>query len=185
MRGQRQLAARDQIELARLAPDFQHHRADRVAGQCIRCAAQRRVDVRCAHADHKARIEAEFGEPAHRQRTRFNLAKILAHPDQRTARAQPSRKARDQSCGRPALPSLGKHLVHRAGGQAAAQRRIGARMAERDAIERMRLAWCLQPFDAAAQGRKHVRACAHAPLPLEMMAVPVSERRTRSWLICS
>jgi hypothetical protein len=41
----------------------------------------------------------------------------------------------------------------------------------------MRLAWCLQPFDAAAQGRKHVRACAHAPLPLEMMAVPVSERR--------
>ena len=163
LRSQRQLAARDQIELARLAPDFQHHRAERVAGQRIGCAPQRRVDVSCAHADHKARIETEFGEPAHRQRTRFNLVKNPGAPRPADGAGStvpqsprpilwPSRSAvprQNTSCIAPvARPPL--------------QRRIGARMAERDAIRAhtSRLASrcrSMRPRKAASM----LRACAH------------------------
>jgi hypothetical protein len=160
---QRQLAARDEIELPRLAPDFQHHRADRIAGQRVGRGAQRRVDIGRAHRHQPARIEAEFGQPAHRQRAGFKLAKILPHPHQRTPRHQPPGKARDQPGGRPALPSLGEHFMHRPGGETAAQTRIGAGMTERHLLQRMGIAIRFKALDAAAQTRKRVRACtAHA-----------------------
>jgi hypothetical protein len=68
LRGQGQLAAGDQIQLTRLAPDFQHHRANRIAGQRVGRGTQGIVDIGRAHRDQPARIEAEFGQPAHRQR---------------------------------------------------------------------------------------------------------------------
>ena len=46
---QRQFAARDQIELSRLPPDFQHHRPQRIAGQRIGGGSQRGIDVGGAH----------------------------------------------------------------------------------------------------------------------------------------
>ncbi len=83
LRGQRQLAAGDEIELPRLAPDFQHDHSNRIAGERIGGGPQRGVHIGGTHAHHIARVEPELGQSAHRQCTRFNLAELLAHPDQR------------------------------------------------------------------------------------------------------
>jgi hypothetical protein len=66
LRGQSQLAAGDKIELPRLAPDFQHNSADRIAGQRVGGGPQRGLDIGRAHAHHAARIEPELGPSAHR-----------------------------------------------------------------------------------------------------------------------
>ena len=162
---QRQLAAGDEIELPRLAPDFQHHGAHRIASQRVGGGAQRIVRIGRAHGHQPARIETEFGKPVHRQRPRFKVAEILSHPDQWTPGRHPSRQACDETGRGPALSSLGKHFMHRACGETAAQRRICAGMAERHPIKGMRLARRLEAFDAPSQIRKRVRACAdHAPL---------------------
>lgn len=166
LRGQGQLAAGDEIELARVAKNFQHHGAERIAGQRVGGGPQRGVDIGGAHDHQQARIEAEFGQPRHRQRARFNLTKILPHPDQRPARGDPSGEAGDESARRRTLMSLGEHFMHRRLRQPAAQRRIGVGMAERDLVGRIRLARRLDALDAAAQGRKRACACAaHAPFP--------------------
>jgi len=89
---QRELAARDQVELPDLAPDFQHHGAERIAGQRVGGGPQRGIDIGGAHGYQRARIEAQFDEAAHRQRAGFDLRKILPHPNQRPARRQASRE---------------------------------------------------------------------------------------------
>lgn len=83
LRGQRQLAAGDEIELTRLAPDFQHHDAQRIAGQRVGGGPQRGVHVSRAHRHEEARIDTELGPSAHRQRAGFNFGEILTHPHQR------------------------------------------------------------------------------------------------------
>jgi hypothetical protein len=113
LRGQGQLTAGDEIELPRIAPDFQHDGAERIAGQRVGGGPQRAIDIGCAHRHKQARIETEFGQSAHRQRARFNFGKILPHPDQRPARGDPSRKACDEPRRRGALMSLGEYFVHR------------------------------------------------------------------------
>ena len=49
LRGQRELAAGDEIELTRLPPDFQHDGAERIAGQRVGSGPQRGVGVGGAH----------------------------------------------------------------------------------------------------------------------------------------
>jgi hypothetical protein len=159
LRRQRQLAAGDEIELTRLPPDFQHHDAKRIAGQRVGGGLQRGVHVSGTHRHKAARIEAEFDEPAHRQRTRFNFGEILTHPNQRPPCRRPARKPCDEPRCRRTLPSLGEHLVHRAQGEAALQRRVGLRMPERHPARHRRIAWRLDALDATAQTRKRVRAC--------------------------
>ena len=133
LRRQRQLAAGDEIELTGFAPDFQHHRAQRIAGQRIGGGAKCCVDVGGAHGHHAARIEAEFGEARHRQPAGFDLGKILPDPDQRPPRCYPSRQPCDKPGRRGALPAFRKHLVYGGQREAALQPRIGLRMAERHA----------------------------------------------------
>jgi len=58
---QRQLAAGDQIQLPRRAPDLQHDDAQGIAGQRVSGGPQRAVDIRRAYGDDKARIETELG----------------------------------------------------------------------------------------------------------------------------
>jgi hypothetical protein len=167
LRRQGQFAACHQIEPARIAPDFQHHGAQRIAGERVGRAPQRAVHVRRAHRHQTARIEAEFGNAVHRQRARFLFAEILSHPQQRPPRRNPSGQPdHEPGRGRAVPASLGEHLMHRAQGKPALQRRIGLRMAEPHPARRLRAAMRLEPFDAAAQRRKRGRACArHAPLP--------------------
>jgi hypothetical protein len=172
LRSQCQFAAGDEIELPRLAPDLQHHDAKRIAGQRVGGCPQRGVDIRRAHGHEKARIEAEFGQPAHRQRAGFNLGKVLPHPHHGPPGRHPPDQPGDEPGRGGAVPSLGEHLMHRAHGEAALQRRIGLGMAERDPVRPVGIAMRLDALDAAAQGRKRVRACAaHAPLPLGIWAV--------------
>ena len=168
LRGQRQLAAGDEIELARLTPDFEHHSAERVTGERVRRGAQRGFGVRRAHGGDKTRIEAELANPAHRQRAGFDIGKILPHPYQRPARRDPPREPGDKSGGCRALMAFGKHFMQGGDSEPAAQHRICARVSQRDPVERMRIAGRFDALDAAAQGRK--RDCAyaiHAPLPQE------------------
>jgi hypothetical protein len=163
-RRQGQLAAGDEIELPRLPPDFHHHGAKRIAGQRVGGGSQRSLHIGRAHRHHEARIEAEFAPPAHRQRAGFDFRKILPHPEQRPPRRDAPRKTSDKSRRRGALPSFGKHLMHRAQRKAALQRRIRPGMAERDPVRRGGVVG-FDALDAAAQARK--RACAyagHAPL---------------------
>jgi hypothetical protein len=196
LRGQRQFAARHEVELPRLTPDFQHHSTQRVAGERVGGRPQRAFAIGRAHRHQAARIKPKFGKPAHRQRAGFNVGKILPHPDQRPARRNPSGETSDESGRRRALMSLGKHLMHRGHRKAAAQHRICLGMAERHALWGMQIAMRLDAFDVAAQSRERVRACAgHAPLSLMTVAVLVrqilgstslgSTKRTKSWLICS
>jgi hypothetical protein len=139
--GQRQLAAGDEIELPGFTPDFQHDAAERIAGESIGGGPQRSVDVGCAHRHHKARIKTEFGQPAHRQRARFNFGKILTHPHQRPPCRHPPGKARDKTRRRGTLPAgCREHLMHRAQGEAALQRRVRLGMSERHPAGQIRIA---------------------------------------------
>jgi hypothetical protein len=125
-----------------LSPDFQHDDAKRIAGERVGSRPQRGVHIRRAHRHHEARIKAEFGQPAHRQRARFNFGEILPYPHQRPAGGRPSREscisceacppreAYNEPRRRRTLPSLGEYLVHRTDGEAALQRGIGIRMTE-------------------------------------------------------
>jgi hypothetical protein len=160
LRCQRQLAAGDEIELTRFTPDLQHHGAERIAGQRVGGSPQRGLHVGGAHRHEEARIETEFGQSAHRQRARFNFREILPDPQQRPPCGHPSREACDKTRCRGALPAtFTKHLVHRAQGEAALQRRIRLGMPERDLARRIRIAVRLDALDAAAQTRKRVRSC--------------------------
>ena len=71
--GQSELAAGDEIELTRLSPDFQHHGAERIAGQRVGGGPQRDVGVSGAHGHHETGIETQFAKPAHRQRAGFEF----------------------------------------------------------------------------------------------------------------
>jgi hypothetical protein len=132
LRGQCQLAAGDEIELAGLPPDFQHDTAQRITGQRVGSGAQRSIDIGGAHGHQQARIETEFGQSAHRHRARFNLGEILPYPHQRPPCRRPARKPRDKTGGRGALPAgVSKHFVHRPQRETALQRRVGIGMPER------------------------------------------------------
>jgi hypothetical protein len=144
-----------------LPPDFQHDGAERIAGERIGGGPQRGVHIGRAHRHQQARIEAEFGQSAHRQRARFNLGEVLTHPNQRPPCRHPPRKARDKTGRRGTLPAgIGEHLVHRTYGEAALQRRIGVGMPERRPPGRAGVAMRLDALDTAAQSRKRARACA-------------------------
>jgi hypothetical protein len=165
LRGQRQLAAGDEIELTRFAPDFQHDSANGIAGERVGSGPQRSVDVGCAYRHHEARIETEFDEAAHRQRAGFNFGKILPHPHQRPPRRHPPGKACDKPRRRGTLPAcFREHLVHRAEGEAALQRRIGVGMSERHPARQVRIAGRFDTLDPPTQSRKRAGALAHAPL---------------------
>jgi len=165
LRPQRQLAAGDEVELARFAPDLQHHGAERIAGQRVRGGPQRGLHVGGSYGHEAARIETELGQSAHRQRARFNFGKILPNPQQRSPCGHPPCEPRDKPRRRGALPAtFREHLMHRPEGEAALQHRIGLGMPEHDPARRMDIALRLDALDAAAQNRKRVRAsAAHAP----------------------
>jgi hypothetical protein len=161
LRRQRQLAAGDEIELPRFAPDFQHHGADRIAGKRIGGGPQCGVHIGRAHRHQQARIEAEFGPSAHRQRARFNFGEILTHPNQRPPCRRPPREPCDKTRRRGTLPAgIGEHLVYRTHGEAALQRRIGVGMPQRHPARRVGMALRLDALDAVAQSRKPAHACA-------------------------
>ena len=166
LRRQGQLAAGNEVELTRFAPDLEHHGAERIAGQRVGGGPQRGLHVGGAHGHEEPRIEAEFGQSAHRQRARFNFGKILPYPHQRPPCGHPSRKPRDKTRRRSTLPAtFREHLVHRSQGETALQRRIRLGMPERNPARRIGIAMRLDALDAAAQTRKRVRACAaHASL---------------------
>ena len=137
--------------MSRFAPDFQHHGAQRIAGERVGGGSQRGVHIGGAHRHQEARIETEFGQSAHRQRARFNLGEILTYPNQRPPRRRPPRKARDKTRRRGTLPArFREHLVHRTHGEAALQRRIRVGMSERHPARRVRIAMRLDALDAAA-----------------------------------
>ena len=150
LRSQGQFTAGCKIELTHLAPELQHDSADRVAGQRVGCGSQRGVDIGRAHAYHAARIEAEFGPSAHRQRAQFDFGKILPHPDQRPARRKAPGKTCDESGRGCALMTCGKHLVHRGGRKATAQRRIRSGMPKRHLVRGVAIAMRLKALDVAA-----------------------------------
>ena len=172
--GQGELAAGDEIELTRLPPDFQHHGAERIAGQRVGGGPQRGVGVSGAHGHHETGIETQFAKPAHRQRAGFEFRKILPYPDQRPARCDPPREAGDEAGCRSTLMSLGEHFMHRRHRKPAPQHSIRGRMSERDLVEVMGIAMRLQPLDTPSQTRKRACVCgAHAPLLKEILALPL------------
>jgi len=136
LRGQRQFAAGDEIELPRLAPDFEYDDANRIAGQRVGGRPQRIVHIGRAHGHEQARIETEFGQSAHRHRARFNLGEILPYPHHwpmwKFRCRHPAREPCDKAGRRRTLPAgVRKHFVHRPQSEAALQRRVGVRMPER------------------------------------------------------
>jgi hypothetical protein len=186
-RRQCQLTAGDEVELPRLAPDFHHHGAERIAGQRVSACPQRGLHVGRAHAHHETRIKAEFAPSVHRQRAGFDFRKILPHPQQRPPRADTPRQPRDKSRRRGALPSLCEHLMHRAERKTALQRHVRPGMAKRHPIRRGGVVG-FDALDAAAQPRKRARACAgHAPL-LKYLPPQFWERNQKLahlFMICS
>ncbi len=125
------------------------------------------IEIGRAHDHQTARIEAELGEPAHRQRAGLALGKVLPDPDQRLPRSHTrSQAAHESGRGRRLAAGLGEHLVQRAGGKTALQHRVGLVMTERDPAQIMRAIGRLEPGNAAAQTRECIHACAGHPSPL-------------------
>jgi len=60
LRRQCEFAARDKIELPRLAPDFQDDNTERIAGQRVGGGAQCGIGVGGTHGHQQARIKTEF-----------------------------------------------------------------------------------------------------------------------------
>ena len=137
--------------MPRLAPDLQHHGAQRIAGERIGRRPQRTFDIGGAHRHQIARIKAELGKPSYRERARFEIAKILPHPHQRPSRRDARRKPRDKTGRRRALMPQRKHFVHGGGREPAAQRAICLGMAERDAMRGATARGCLHALDMPAQ----------------------------------
>jgi hypothetical protein len=109
------------------------------------------IDVGSVDADEKARVETEFGKPAHRDGACFNFSKILPDPDQRPPAGHAPCKPCDKAGCRRALPArFRKHLVHGAQGEPALQVCVGLGVSERHLARRMRRAMRLDAFDAAA-----------------------------------
>jgi hypothetical protein len=129
---ERELVACNEIELARTAPDFQHHGTQRIAGERIRRRPQRALHVESAHRHQTARVEAELAKSAHRQRACFDFAKILPHPDQRPPRCQARCKANYKSSRNRAVPAgFREHLMHHRARETAIEHCIYLGMAER------------------------------------------------------
>ena len=165
LRSQRQLAAADEIELLRLAPDFQHHRAHGITGKRIGGGTQGILHVRGAHRHEITRIKPKLGQSAHRQRADFAFRKILPHPDQRPSRRDAPRQAGNKSrSSRTLVAAFTKHLMHCCRSEPALQHSISFHMAERGQVWRMGL----HAFDTTAQSRKRAQACAahHQPASL-------------------
>jgi hypothetical protein len=153
--GQCQLAAGNEVELLRLAPDFQHDDADGIAGQRVGGRAQCLIDIGGVDADQKARIEAEFGKSAHRDGPRFDPGKILTDPHQRPPYGHASCQSCDKAGRCRALSSrLRKHLMHGAQSEPALQAHIGLGVSKRHLAQTTRRTMRLDALDAVAQGRK-------------------------------
>jgi hypothetical protein len=189
LRGERQFAAGCEVELSRPAPDFQHDGANRIAGQRVGSRAQCTFDIGRAHGHDKARIETEFGEPAHRHRARFNLGEILPYPYPGPPASRPPCEGSHKAGRGCALPAgLGKYFVHGSQSEPALQRRVGIRMPERHPARRISLAMRLDALDTAAQSRKRarVRALSHTQAPRRPRdRFRLLSEITRSRLICS
>jgi hypothetical protein len=194
LRGERQLAACHDIELVGLAPDFQHHRADRIAGERVGSGAQGVINIGRPHRHQATRIEPELGEPAHRQPPHLALGKILPHPNQRPPRRHAPRQPCDKAGGRRTLPAaLAKHLMQSAAREPALQHGIGLPMAEGCAFRRRAAALRLDAFDTAAQTRKRAHACACHGVASFTRELPLAGalfkrtdfKRTGIWPICS
>ncbi len=129
------------------------------------------------HHDQQARVEAELGQPAGRQRAVLPRGEILPHPQQRPPRREATGKPGDEAGRRRAMAAvLGEHLVQRAAHQPALQCRVGAGMAERH--PRQAIGGAFEAADGPSQGRKRMRTrAAHAPLPV-VVAVILLERMT-------
>jgi hypothetical protein len=191
LRGKRQFTAGDEVELSRLAPDFQHDHTNRIAGQRVGGRSQRAVHIECAHGHEKARIETESGQSAHGHNARFNLGEILPYPHKRPPACRPACEPGNKTGRHSALPAdLRKHLVHGSQSEPALQRRVGIRMPERYPARRIRLAMRFDALDTAAQSRKRARALPHRPLLLEDLdRFPVRKGENREpaylFMICS
>jgi hypothetical protein len=163
LRGQRQFAAGDEIELPCLAPDFQYDDANRIADQRVGSRPQCVVHIGCAHGHEKAWIETEFGQSAHRHRARFNLGEILPYPHQWPSACRPAREGGSETGRRSALPaSVRKHFVHGSQCEAALQRRVGISMPKRNLSRGIRFPMRLDAPDPAAQNRQRARVL-HTP----------------------
>jgi hypothetical protein len=188
LRGQRQLAAGDEIELPCLPPGFQHHGPKRIAGKRVGGRPQGGVHVGRPHRHHKTGIETEFGPSAHRQRAGFNFGEVLTDPHQRPPCRGSSREPCDKTCRRGTLPALGKDLMHRSLGKTALQRCIRIGMAERHPVGPVRIARRFEALNAPTQTRKRAYARAgHAPLPRGWAVTGsfVNPRLAHLFMICS
>ncbi len=137
--------------MSRLAPDLQHDRAHRIAGERIRSRSQGMVHVSGVDADETTRIETKFGKPAHRDGTRFNFREILPDPNHWTPRGHAACDPGDKSGRHSALPSsIRKHFVQGAQSEPALQARIRLRVSELHPARRVRLTAGLEALDAVA-----------------------------------
>jgi hypothetical protein len=152
--------------MPRFAPDLQHHGAQRIAGERIGRRPQCTFRVECAHRHQTARIEAELGKPAHRQRAHLAPGKVRGDPQQRPPSQDPCGKPQYKPGRAGAVPAgFSEHLMRRAQGEPALQGLIGLGMAQRSAAGRGRAVMRLKALDVPAQSRKRAHACAgHAPL---------------------
>ena len=149
--GERQLAARDEIERARLAPDLGNDRAERVAGKTVGGGTQYDFRRRRTHDYNLPRIETELRKTTHGQIAGLQRGKILPDPEHeafalRDPPRQPQRKARGR-CGLPT--GSRKHLMHCAKRDAAFQRGIDACSPKRVPRKQPLATACLQPLDFA------------------------------------
>lgn len=130
--GERQAAAGDKIDILRIAPELEHDRAERPAGQSFQSRPQAAIRIGRAHDHNALRIETEIEQPRHRKLAERERREILANPENGTAAGNPYRQSGRKTRGRHALPFLRcEDFMQDAGFQPALQDGIRARMPER------------------------------------------------------
>jgi len=98
--GEHQPAARVKIEALRLAPGFDDHRAQPLAGESFRSCLQDCCGIGCFHEKQAGGIEAKGKQSGWRNFAGLNCGEILPHPKQPFAFLDhPHCQGENETCG--------------------------------------------------------------------------------------
>lgn len=132
--GERQPAARGEVEHGRISPAFDHHRAEAAAAQRVGRAAKQRPVVGRVGEDDAVGIAAQLDQPRRVEPSAAPRGRAGAQPEQRAAAGLGAqREHRSEACGAGRVARIGaEYLVDAPTRDASSKKRIETRMSARE-----------------------------------------------------
>lgn len=171
---QRKAAAGGQVELARLAPGLDQHRAERRAARRFRSCPEHALAITRPHQQHLRRIEPELGEARRMQGAGLGIEEVLPGPEQRAPAGGLQRQGRGEAGGGGEIGRGGRvDLMQGGAGEAAAERLVERGSPEGDALHRRELARQPHQSEALPQGSQGAGGCVGHDRSICSLFVPI------------